>query len=73
MFYFFQRGPDLLRCEVRRAMDDDGYEISIIDRDGKERIEHLPTSEEVHQRWLELHKGFENDGWKGPFTQDGRG
>jgi hypothetical protein len=73
MFYFFQRDSDLLRCEVRRAADGDGYEISVIEGDGAERIEHLDTSEQVHQRWLELHKDFEEQGWKGPVTQDGRG
>ncbi len=73
MFYFFQRGSDLIRCEVRRSVDGDGYEISIVDRDGTERIEHHATSEQVHARWLELHNQFESEGWKGPVTQDGRG
>jgi hypothetical protein len=73
MFYFFQRGSDLLRCEVRPAAEGDGYEISIVQRDGSERIEHHATSEQVHQRWLELHDQFQNEGWRGPVTQDGRG
>lgn len=73
MFYFFQRGTDLLRCEVRSAVDGDGYEICIIQRDGKERIEHLATSDQVHERWLELHSSFVREGWYGPVTQDGRG
>jgi hypothetical protein len=73
MFYFFQRGGDFMRCEVRTAVDGDGYEICIVARDGTERIERLPTSEQVHQRWLQLHDSFRHDGWFGPMTQDGRG
>lgn len=73
MFYFFHRGTDLLRCEVRASAEGDGYEICVIDNSGKERIERLPTSDAVHRRWLELHKTFEHDGWRGPITSDGRG
>jgi hypothetical protein len=73
MFYFFQRGDDLMRCEVRGAGDGVGYEICITERDGTERIERLATSEQVHERWLELHSTFEREGWYGPVTQDGRG
>jgi hypothetical protein len=73
MFYFFSRGTQTMRCEVRPALDGDGYEIAITGQDGVERIEYHATSDEVHRRWLELHGKFSNDGWKGPVTQDGRG
>ena len=72
MFYFFQRGPDVMRCEVRAAVEGDGYEISVIARDGTERVERLATSQQVHERWLQLHESFIRDGWYGPVTQDGR-
>jgi hypothetical protein len=73
MFYFFSRGKQTLRCEVRPAIDGDGYEIVVTDHDGSERVEYHPTSDEVHRRWLQLHDQFSHDGWKGPVTQDGRG
>jgi hypothetical protein len=73
MLYFFQRGNDVLRCEVRPAMEGDGYEIAIYERNGKQRIEQHATSDQVHRRWLELHKQFEAEGWRGPVTHDGRG
>ena len=73
MFYFYKRGPETLQCEVRPAAGGHGHEIVITDPDGTERIEWFATSEQVHQRWLDIHNGFERDGWWGPATQDGRG
>lgn len=69
----FHRGSDLLRCEVRTAPEGGGYEISVVERTGKERVERHATSDQVHRRWLELHALFESQGWSGPITQDGRG
>ena len=73
MFYFFKRGAETVQCEVRAASDGPGYEIVIIEPDGTERVERFATSEQVHGRWLELHRRFEHEGWWGPATQDGRG
>jgi hypothetical protein len=73
VFYFFKRGTETLRCEVRSAPDGPGYEIVIVQPNGKEMTERLHTSEEVHKRWLELHEKFQQEGWWGPATQDGRG
>lgn len=73
MFYFFQRGNETVQCEVRAAVDGPGYEIVITEPDGTERLETFSTSEEVHARWVELHRRFADEGWWGPATQDGRG
>jgi hypothetical protein len=73
MFYFYKKGPDTLRCEVRSAADGVGYEIVIVESDGSERSERFATSEQAHHRWLEIHSRFERGGWWGPSTQDGRG
>jgi hypothetical protein len=73
VFYFYKRGPETVRCEVRAAADGPGYEIVIIEPNGNERTEHFATSEQVHERWLEIHNRFEREGWWGPATQDGRG
>lgn len=73
MFYFFKRGSETLHCEVRPSTENPGYEIVIADQNGVERIERFATSEQVHNRWVELHTSFEQEGWWGPATQDGRG
>lgn len=73
MFYFFKRGGETVQCEVRSEADGPGYEIVITDHAGVSRTEHFDTSEEVHTRWIELHRRLEDDGWWGPAAQDGRG
>ena len=73
VFYFFKRGSETVQCEVRSEPDGAGYEIVITEPNGVQRIERFTTSEQVHDRWVELHKRFELEGWWGPSTQDGRG
>jgi hypothetical protein len=73
VFYFFKRGNESVQCEVRSEPDGPGYEIVITDQSGVVRIERFATSEQVHDRWMELHRRFEDEGWWGPATQDGRG
>jgi hypothetical protein len=73
VFYFFKRGSETVQCEVRNALNGSGYEIVITEPGGLQRLEQFTTSEQVHKRWIELHKRFEHEGWWGPATQDGRG
>ena len=73
MFYFYQKGPEKLQCEVRSAADGPGYEIVFTEPGGQQRFERFDTSEQVHRRWIEIHNRFEREGWWGPSTQDGRG
>lgn len=73
MFYFFKRGTETVQCEVRSSCDGPGYEIVISQPNGAERIEQFATSDQVHRRWVELHKTLELEGWWGPATHDGRG
>lgn len=73
MFYFVQRGKETVQCEVRAASDGPGFEIVVTEADGAERVETFAISEQVHTRWLELHRRFADEGWWGPATQDGRG
>jgi hypothetical protein len=73
VFYFFKRGSETVQCEVRSKADGPGFEIVITEPNGTERTELFATSEQVHDRWVELHKRFELEGWWGPATQDGRG
>ena len=71
MFYFFQRGSEYLRCEVRHAQDSaTEYEIEIVEANGTPRVERYPSSDAVHKRWLELQEQFQKSGWWGPTGRD---
>ena len=69
MFYFFQKGRDYLRCEMRTC-EDGSYELSIEEPDTQERVEHFPTSQQAQRRWEELQKRFTGDGWFGPYGRE---
>jgi hypothetical protein len=66
MFYFFHKGPDYLRCELRADDTGQGYDLAITEPGGQERVEHFDTSEAAHRRWAELQKQLVADGWFGP-------
>ncbi len=70
MFYFFQKDSVFIQCEVRAANDGVGFEIAITEPDRPERIEHYPSSDTVHRRWLELQERFQREGWWGPLGRD---
>ena len=69
MFYFFSKGPDYIRCEIRAA-DSGTWEIVVIEPRGRERVEHHTTSQAAHQRWEELQREFVGDGWFGPYGRE---
>ena len=69
MFYFFQKGRDYLRCEIR-ARNDGSYDLLIEEPDAVERVEHFPTPQTAHRRWEELQKRFTGDGWFGPYGRE---
>ena len=53
MFYFFQKGPDYLRCEIQ-ACTDGSFELLITGSDSVERSETYLTSQQADKRWAEL-------------------
>ena len=69
MFYFFQRGPDFLQCEIR-GDDATGYEIVISEPKRPERREAFGTSAEAYERWLQLQERLVAPGWWGPHGRD---
>lgn len=69
MFYFFQRGPDFVRCEIN-GDSESGYRITIIEPEGHEETETLESSEAAHARWLEIQDRFMSQGWWGPHGRD---
>jgi hypothetical protein len=64
MFYWFQRGSDLMRYEARTLLD--AYELVIVAPDGSETIEHFGNSEALRQREEELVERLHEEGWQGP-------
>ena len=69
MFYFFQKGKDYIRCELRDGQAGT-FEIVVTEANGLERIERYPNSDEAHERWDHLQKRFSSDGWFGPFGRE---
>jgi hypothetical protein len=69
MFYFFQKGPDYLRCELR-GRDDGTYELGIQEPGMAERVERFQSSQDAQRRWEELQKRFVGDGWFGPYGRE---
>ncbi|MEO8077470.1 MAG: hypothetical protein ABI818_14165 [Acidobacteriota bacterium] len=66
MFYFFRRKDEYIRCEIRGAMDSPHhYELVVVEPSGAERIERYSSSTDIHDRWLQLQRGFEYAGWSG--------
>jgi hypothetical protein len=39
------------------------YELVVVEPSGDERIERYSSSTDVHDRWLQLSRGFEYAGW----------
>lgn len=69
MFYFFQKGNDYLRCEIR-GRGDGSYELLIDEPETAQRIEQFATPQQANRRWEELQKRFSGDGWFGPFGRE---
>jgi hypothetical protein len=69
MFYFFQKGPDYLRCEIQ-ALADGSFELLITDPHTVPRTEKYATSQQANKRWAELQAKFKEDGWTGPFGRE---
>ena len=71
MFYFFHKGPEYVRCQIRPVEGDGhGYEIVVTEPAGDERVEHFATSQAASARWEELQQDFHGEGWFGPFGRE---
>jgi hypothetical protein len=70
MFYFFRRGEQFVRCELRSAPDADGYELIIVHPDGRETVEYFDTEEGLTDRWSELQRQYLRLGWWGPHGRE---
>jgi len=69
MFYFFRKGNDFLRCELR-PRDNGGCDLYIQEPGSDERVEQFKTSAQAEERWEQLRIRFNVDGWAGPFGRE---
>ena len=65
VFWWFERRGQYLRYEVR-DLPDGGYELRVIDADGRERAELFADSSELTKRQLDFEKELLEEGWTGP-------
>jgi len=69
VFYFFQRGPEFVRCEIN-GDEASGYRIEVTEPNGKERTETFSSSDAAHARFLEIQELLKNEGWWGPHGRE---
>ena len=67
MVWFYEKHGVYIRCETRDAADGAGYELLIIQPDGREHVERFDDSATLAQRQEELQSSLAGDGWTGPF------
>jgi hypothetical protein len=69
MCYWFERGNDYIRCEVRTA----GlyYELHITRPDGTESVERFAEAFHLYGRQVNLEQRLLDAGWNGPHKTDG--
>jgi hypothetical protein len=70
MIWFFERGGDHLRCEVRVQIEGDRYDLVITHPDGRETVESFTDNFELNRRRDQLHRQWRAEGWDGPFSRD---
>jgi hypothetical protein len=69
MFYFFRKGEEYLRCELR-PRENGSCDLFIQEPGADERVEHFRRPEDAQERWEELRIRFNVDGWAGPFGRE---
>jgi hypothetical protein len=64
MVWFLERGPELIVCEARHALDGSAFELSTtVEQAGDERIERCPTPTDLIERFLEFQRQMHAEGW----------
>lgn len=69
MFYFFKKGREFRRYEVR-TNEDGTYEVTVSHPDGRQEIHRFETTLELNQRWQFLQEQLTKEGWWGPYGRD---
>jgi len=66
MIWNFERQGQSLRCEIRRDVDADAYELVITSPDGSESAERFDDPSAVIARSVDVMRGLIEDGWRSP-------
>jgi hypothetical protein len=69
MFYFFKKGDEFRRYEVR-GTDANTYEIVLEKQDGTTETKELPTERQLNDEWNALQQDLLRSGWWGPYARD---
>jgi hypothetical protein len=65
MFWWFERGGELLRVEVLELASD-RYELRVIQPDGTEKVETFSNTQELTKRHEQVQRRVTEEGWNGP-------
>ena len=65
MFWWFERGGELLRLEVLQVASDQ-YELRVIQSDGTENVETFASAQELNRRQEQVQRRVAEEGWSGP-------
>ena len=65
MFWWFERGGELLRLEVLQVASDQ-YELRVIQSDGTENIETFASAKDLNRRQEQVQRRVAEEGWNGP-------
>jgi hypothetical protein len=64
MIWSFERGGQILRCEIRRDADEQGYEFVVLNPEGTEQAERYDDPAAVVTRSVDFMRGLIEDGWR---------
>jgi hypothetical protein len=62
MIWLFHRGGEVLSCETRTCVEDEGFEI-LIARHGRVKREWCADEQQLSRRWHALSRELRRDGW----------
>jgi hypothetical protein len=65
VFWWFERRGQYLRYEVRE-LPTGGYELRVVDPDGKQNVEVFANSSDLARRQAEFERQITAEGWTGP-------
>ena len=65
MFWWFERGEEIIRLEVLQLASD-CFELRVIDANGSDTTETFSNTNELARRHAQLQDQVRKDGWSGP-------
>jgi siderophore synthetase component len=64
VIWFFDRGGERLRYEIRRAASDHAYELTVTFPDGRTQREQTSDAAELLERCAEIARKLQEGGWR---------